>query len=185
MGPRDDLVRRATAHLAAHGVGNVSLRGLATAIGTSHRMLLYHFGSRDGLLTAVAAQLWQDQQAILDTFVTESNGSLRAAVWNFWTAVANADRTTPLLFELAAAAMHGAPWRESFREAHLTWVHQLRALLVAAGEPADRADLVAHTSLALVRGALWEIDLTGDRAAADATIRALVEEHWPDRPVRR
>ena len=184
MGPRDDLVRRATTHLVACGVDGLSLRALATAIGTSHRMLIYHFGSREGLLTAVVAQLWHDQQAILDSLVRESSDSLRSGVWRFWTALADAGETTPLLFELAASAMQGAPWRESFREAHVTWLTQLRTLLLAVGEPADRAELVARTSLALVRGALWEIAMTGDRGAADATVRALVDEHWPDRPAQ-
>src|ERR1044072_2334593 len=44
------LLEAAIAHLTEHGVRDVTLRGLAAAIGTSHRMLIYHFGSKDGLL---------------------------------------------------------------------------------------------------------------------------------------
>ena len=40
-------------YVAEHGVGDLSLRGLAAALGTSHRMLSYHFGSREGLLIEV------------------------------------------------------------------------------------------------------------------------------------
>ena len=43
------LLRAAIGHLAEHGLGGATLRGIASAIGTSHRMLIYHFGSRDGL----------------------------------------------------------------------------------------------------------------------------------------
>ena len=50
---RDDLLRRAVEHFAVHGIGDTSLRSLAAGIDTSHRMLLYHFGSREGLLSAV------------------------------------------------------------------------------------------------------------------------------------
>jgi AcrR family transcriptional regulator len=35
------------------GIADLSLRQTAAAIGTSHRMLIYHFGSREGLLAAV------------------------------------------------------------------------------------------------------------------------------------
>src|SRR3954447_20556438 len=45
--------RRARERLLAgtmeRGVGNLSLRGLAAPLGTSHRMLIYHFGSCEGL----------------------------------------------------------------------------------------------------------------------------------------
>ena len=40
-------------HFVADGLGDLSLRKIAAAIGTSHRMLLYHFGSKSGLLVEV------------------------------------------------------------------------------------------------------------------------------------
>ena len=50
---RDALLAKVVAHYAEHGVGDTSLRSLAAAIGTSQRMLHYHFGSREDVLTAV------------------------------------------------------------------------------------------------------------------------------------
>src|SRR3954447_6498176 len=49
--PRERILQRIVAHVLAHGLGDESLREVAAAVGTSHRMLGYHFGSRDGLLT--------------------------------------------------------------------------------------------------------------------------------------
>ncbi|MEZ5140174.1 MAG: hypothetical protein R2711_15805 [Acidimicrobiales bacterium] len=43
---RRELLDRVLAHVAEQGLSDRSLRDLATAVGTSHRMLLYHFGSR-------------------------------------------------------------------------------------------------------------------------------------------
>ena len=40
-------------YVREHGVAELSLRRLAAAIGTSHRMLIYHFGSKQGLLVAI------------------------------------------------------------------------------------------------------------------------------------
>ena len=40
-------------HFTAEGLADQSLRRIAEAIGSSHRMLLYHFGSKDGLLLEV------------------------------------------------------------------------------------------------------------------------------------
>ena len=44
--PRRRLLERAIDHVAAHGIADLSLRRLAEALGTSHRMLIHHFGSR-------------------------------------------------------------------------------------------------------------------------------------------
>jgi AcrR family transcriptional regulator len=48
--PRQRLLDAAIEHLGRTGIGDTSLRGLAEALGTSPRMLSYHFGSREGLL---------------------------------------------------------------------------------------------------------------------------------------
>lgn len=55
--PRERLLAAAVEHVAAHGVGDLSLRRLAAALGTSHRMLVYHFGSREGLLVEVVREV--------------------------------------------------------------------------------------------------------------------------------
>ena len=64
-GPREELLGRAVAWFAEHGVGDTSLRTLAAGIGTSHRMLNYHFGSREGLLGAVVEAVEQAEHAAL------------------------------------------------------------------------------------------------------------------------
>ena len=50
---RERLLAAAAEHIAAHGSSDLTLRGLAADIGTSHRMLIYHFGSKEGLLVDV------------------------------------------------------------------------------------------------------------------------------------
>ena len=52
---RDDLLGRILVDVATNGLGERSLRDIATAVGSSHRMLLYHFGSRAGLVEAIVA----------------------------------------------------------------------------------------------------------------------------------
>ena len=61
--PRDRLLDAAIDHLAEHGLGDTSLRAIAGAIGTSHRMLSYHFGGRTELLTAVSREVERRQRA--------------------------------------------------------------------------------------------------------------------------
>jgi AcrR family transcriptional regulator len=46
---RDRLLGLTVDHVLAHGVASLTLRGLATAIGSNNRMLLYYFGSKEQL----------------------------------------------------------------------------------------------------------------------------------------
>ena len=55
--PRERLLDAAIEHFGRHGIGDTSLRGIAEAVGTSHRMLIYHFGSREGLLAEVTREV--------------------------------------------------------------------------------------------------------------------------------
>ena len=59
---RDALLARCVTWFADHGVGDTSLRTLADGVGTSHRMLIYHFGSREGLLAAVVEAVEQGER---------------------------------------------------------------------------------------------------------------------------
>ncbi|MBK6300027.1 MAG: TetR family transcriptional regulator [Actinomycetales bacterium] len=43
MSRREELLGQVVAWFAAHGIGDTSLRTLARELGTSHRMLIYHF----------------------------------------------------------------------------------------------------------------------------------------------
>ena len=54
---RERLLDAVVEHFTADGLGEQSLRRIAEAVGTSHRMLLYHFGSKDGLFLAVAQEV--------------------------------------------------------------------------------------------------------------------------------
>ena len=50
---RERLAEDATDYVLEHGIAGLSLRPLAAALGTSDRMLLYHFGSKDALVAEV------------------------------------------------------------------------------------------------------------------------------------
>jgi AcrR family transcriptional regulator len=69
---RQRLLEAAAAYVTENGVGDRSLRQLAAALGTSHRMLIYHFGSKDGLLVEVSRLMEQRQRELLADLVESS-----------------------------------------------------------------------------------------------------------------
>jgi len=172
----DALLAKAVAWFTEHGVGDTSLRTLAAELGTSHRMLHYHFGSRDGLLVAVVEAVERAEKEILARLLDEHDDPYSAGA-TFWEHVADSAQTfAPLYFELAGHAMLGHAWARSLRE-WLTdgWVEALTKLYVSAGHPPVRAAELARMSLAMARGLTFELALTGDRAAVDAAMAAFTE----------
>jgi AcrR family transcriptional regulator len=62
------------------GIGDRSLREVAGAVGTSHRMLLHHFGSREDLLLAVVEEVERRQMGLLSELPTDPAEGF-AAMW--------------------------------------------------------------------------------------------------------
>ena len=74
--PKGDLLRKMVPFVLENGLGAASLRPLAKAADTSDRMLIYHFGSKDALmsalLTTLAADLAEGLDAALPPEVTQA-----------------------------------------------------------------------------------------------------------------
>jgi AcrR family transcriptional regulator len=173
---RDALLGRAIGHFAEHGVGDTSLRALAEAIGTSHRMLIYHFGSREGLLAAVVDVVERGARDTLARMVEEARDDPDPfeAGMRFWRLVTDdALVYGPLFFELSSHAMLGLPHAADLRERLVTtWLDALVEMWGARGVPKRAARLQARLDLAVARGLLHDLLLTGDRSAVDAAMRS-------------
>ena len=171
---RDALLARAIGHFAEHGVGDTSLRALAGAIGTSHRMLIYHFGSRDGLLAAVVDTVEQGARDMLARIVEEARADPDPfeAGMRYWHLVTEeALIYGPLFFELTSHAMLGLPHAVDVHEKLVTtWLDALTAMWSARGVPAEEARTEATLDLAMARGLLHDLLLTGDRKRIDAAM---------------
>ena len=171
---RDALLVRAIGHFAQHGVGDTSLRALAEEIGTSHRMLIYHFGSRDGLLAAVVDTVEAGARATMAAMVEEAKGDPdpHDAGMRFWHLVTDdALVYGPLFFELTSHAMQGLPYAVDVRERLVTtWLDALTGMWQARGVRRGEAREQASLDLATARGLLHDLLLTGDRARVDAAM---------------
>jgi AcrR family transcriptional regulator len=179
------LLSAAIAHLAEHGLTGATLRSIAGAIGTSHRMLIYHFGSRDGLLLAVTRAVEDEQRAALDALAADRDTSVAELTRRTWERVAD-PRLHPhsrLFFELYGRAVQGDPAAAPMLAwAVPAWLDRLTALLVDRGVPPGRARATARLGLATVRGLLLDLLATGDRAAADEAIELFIAAHATSDP---
>jgi AcrR family transcriptional regulator len=161
--PRERLLAAAVEKAMEGGITDLSLRELAAAIGTSHRMLLYHFGSREGLLTEVARTVEEDQRAAVSEWGVLSDAR---RLWDHFTdpGLWPAER---LFFELYAHALLGRPGTEGFLENAIEpWIAMMAPSLERElGLDAKTARAEARLAVAVTRGLLLDLLATGDREA--------------------
>ena len=176
-GPRERLLAGAIEHVSQHGVGEISLRGLAAALGTSHRMLLYHFGSREALLIEVIRAVEEQQREALRLILEQEADAPPAEIMRrMWARVADPALwpNERLFFEVYAQALQGSPHALPLLDGIVdAWVEPMAAL-VAPERPAAEARAEARLAVAVVRGLLLDLLATGDREAVDAAMERYI-----------
>ena len=168
---RQDLLTAVIDDLAREGLGDRSLRHIAAAVGTSHRMLIHHFGSRHGLMTAVVEAIEEDQKQFMESLQGES-GDIPAAMWQRLRdpALWPAER---LFFECYARALQGEePFDRLLPGSVDDWVERTVALNATPDVPPALARARARVGLAVFRGLLLDLVGTGDQAGVDAAFEA-------------
>ncbi|MEO7397746.1 MAG: TetR/AcrR family transcriptional regulator, partial [Ilumatobacteraceae bacterium] len=78
------LLDQVVAYLAEHGLGDVSLRPMAAALGTSPNRLVHHFGSKQDLLTAALQQATKIQEDVRDEWLRRHPGLSKTAEMRKW-----------------------------------------------------------------------------------------------------
>ena len=171
---RQRLLDAAVDHAAHHGVGDLSLRQFAAALGTSHRMLIYHFGSKDGLLTEIVRTVEARQRDQIAALAAGGDLDSPESLMRLWERFAD-ESLWPwerLFYEVYAQALQGRPHAQGLLdEAIDAWLDPIAGLLVAQGTPAAQARDDARLMLAVTRGMLLDLLATGDRAGVDAAMR--------------
>ncbi|MEU8813567.1 TetR family transcriptional regulator [Actinoplanes sp. NPDC048796] len=167
---RDELLEAAYRYALDNGLADLSLRPLAAAIGSSPRVLLFLFGSKDGLVRALLERARADELPL----VSETGDLAEAAerIWR-WLAAAEHRPLLRLWTESYARSLTepDGPWAGFARTTVDDWL----ALLSAAQPPAERdtAEGAARRTLvlAVLRGAMLDLLATGDEPRVTAAVR--------------
>jgi len=162
---RDELLRQAYAYALEHGLADLSLRPLAAAIGSSPRVLLFLFGSKDGLVRELLAQARADELALLDRVRGGGLAEISEAVWAWLAAPEHRALLTLWLegYGRSLVAPDG-PWAGFARATVEDWL----AVLGETGADERERTLV----LAVLRGALLDLLATGDVERTTAAVRS-------------
>jgi AcrR family transcriptional regulator len=179
---RDELLERAYAYVLEHGLTTLSLRPLAAAVGSSPRVLLFLFGSKDGLVRALLARARADELDVLDPLRTAGHGpdlaGVTEAVWD-WLAANEHRALLRLWVEGYARSLvePEGPWSAFARETVADWL----AVLAAAQPPADRDTQIGEArrtlALAVLRGAVLDLLATDDVERTTLAVRTHLDPH--------
>jgi AcrR family transcriptional regulator len=175
--PRERLLAAAVDHVAEHGIGELTVRRLAAALGTSHRMLVYHFGSKEGLLVEVVREVERRQRDALGALTADPSLPPAEQARRMWARLADPALAPHerLFFELYGQALQNRAHTSELLEGIVTtWLEPLTALHLAQGLPLPRARAAARLGLAVTRGLLLDLLATGDRDGADAAMELFI-----------
>lgn len=173
---RQELLDAAIDYVAEHGLADLSLRRLATELGTSHRMLIHHFGSKDGMWTAIVKEVERRQLATFEDLEPDPSMSLQDVLRTWWRHISDPSLwpNERLFFEVYAQALHDRPATDEFLvDVVESWISPAAELVEAMGVAPEAAAAYARLGLAVTRGLLLDLLATQDRAAVDAAM-----EHW-------
>ena len=181
--PRQRLLDRAIEYVAANGMSDVSLRALAAALGTSHRMLIFHFGSKDGLWVEIIRAVEQRQRDLLSEILPDPSQPVGEAMRAWWKHISDPSLwpNERLFFEIYGQALQGRPHTIDLLDGIVEdWLEPVTEMNVAIGVPEPLARAHARLGIAVTRGLLLDLLATRDNEGVTAAMEAFIDvyETW-------
>jgi AcrR family transcriptional regulator len=172
---RAELLNACYGYVLEHGLAGLSLRPLAAATGTSPRVLLYLFGSKEQLVRELLARARQEQITLLTGLLgPDLPDGFEALADRLWNLLSSPEQRpmVRLTYEafLRSVSRDPGPWEGFAAET----ARDYRELLIRAQpgtHPAD-AEATATSTLALIRGLLLDLLAHGDTDRVTAAWRA-------------
>jgi AcrR family transcriptional regulator len=163
------LREQAVDYVMTHGIGDLALRPLAKALQTNARMLIYHFGSREGLMRQILAGLREREAARVGDWIKSGSKPRTMAEFLRWywrrVSAPQARSAVRLVFELYALALRNPRAFPGVLEEPLAfWPKLVRAIGIESEVDETEATLL----LAALRGLLLDLCATSDRRRTSA-----------------
>jgi AcrR family transcriptional regulator len=160
---RDRILDACVDHALAHGLPD-RLEPFVSASGSSTRMLIYHFGTRDALLRETLRRARQRQREFYGELLSpKPDESYLVTLRHTWHAMTGPEgRPFLSMFGKLREDAEQQLWPGFRREATTDWLQPLEDGMRTVGHP-ELATLV----LAVIRGLIMDLEATGDTPRAD------------------
>lgn len=158
-------------YLSIHGLSDLSLRPLAKAVGSSPRVLLYYFESKEKMVSEVLAEMRRQQAS---NYAEIHARNLYEEYWMVWKRMSAPDSAQlfRLFFEAYGIALRRPKAYRSFlRSTVEDWLRLIADPLCREGYARDEARAFATVMLAGLRGFMLDLCNTGDRKRVDRAVQ--------------
>jgi AcrR family transcriptional regulator len=176
---QEELLELAYEYVLDNGLDDLSLRPLAASIGSSPRVLLFLFGSKDGLVRALLARARADEVALMERALHGSDaaglGTAVEATWA-WLSDRQHRRLLALWVQVYARSLiePTGPWTSFARSTVEDWLHILGSAQPPARRRTKEGMVERSLALAVLRGALIDLLATGDHKRTSAAVADFV-----------
>jgi AcrR family transcriptional regulator len=175
---RDQLLEASYQWVLQHGLADMSLRPLAEAVGSSPRVLLFLFGSKDDLVRALLARARRDELILLNRLRAGSDTpDLPGAVAQVWQWLAAPEHRDLLRLWCEGYARSltdpSGPWADFASQTVTDWLDLLAQFQPAESRNTQEAATQRTYVLAVLRGAMLDLLATGDSSRISAAITHL------------
>jgi AcrR family transcriptional regulator len=160
-------------YLVNHGVAELSLRPLAKAVGSSPRVLLYYFGSKEELVVKALARLRERQRSTFSRMREAKYDQPSDACRAMWRQMSapQSELLFKFFFETYALALRNPkPYADFLKSAVEDWLEYVAAPLIRKGQPTEQARAFATIVIAGFRGFMLDYCASRDRARVDRAV---------------
>ena len=177
---RAKLLNQVADYILRHGLAELSLRPLGTAIRTSPRMLLYFFDSKERLIAEALVHIRKREQLDLRRALSRSRSKAREHLilqqWKSWSSP-RSEKYLRLFFEVYGLALQNPDRYSWFLQGVVRdWLPLVeRAFAFAAAVSAEHAQALATLGLATVRGLQLDLLATGERVRTERAFHELIK----------
>ena len=170
---RAALLERVVDYVREHGVGALSLRPLAKAVGSSPRVLLYYFGSKEELIVE-ALRAMRDRQKVefarINEFGGGSSTSACKAVWDVMSSPPGIHAFGTFV-DIYALALRDPSKLPGFLESTIeSWLSFGEAGRLEEGYTLAQSRAISTVIIAGFRGFMLDLTATGDTERVRAAV---------------
>ncbi|WGS54229.1 TetR/AcrR family transcriptional regulator [Paraburkholderia sp. D15] len=162
-----ELRDKALEYFLDNGMAELSLRPLGEQIGSSARLLVYHFGSKDGLIEAVMDEVRLRVQTSFVELMAQAGKSRILKTFWAWATAAENSRYVRLLFEVQVLALQNpAMYGRYVERSASSWI----AIIENVFPPSANRRAIATLCAAVVDGLMLEFLSSGDLKQTGAAL---------------
>jgi AcrR family transcriptional regulator len=157
-------------YLVKHGLSGLSLRPLAKAVGSSPRVLLYYFGSKEKMVIHIVETIRRRQRVAFDKIHATTYLEAYRHVWKEMRSPAS-EPFFRLYFEIYGLALrHPRLYKDFLNTTIQDWLNLIIGDLRSEGLKHREASLFATVVLAGLRGFMLDYCATHDRGRVDRAV---------------